>query len=237
MQRVISPFKVTVQRRACWPDVPVSTSATLNFITKKKQSGLLNHTRPRTPQSITKLLRTSGASSDHTTTSTTQFHDILKSLLWSSTDWGLDNKTPKNYPPHFTAWLPAGKALPTTIGFNQQTSGIGMHPIVSSLFFHKPFAMLQNNYHILINLLNARNSFNARCVHLWFTICQYNKICYHLFFLFTVGICRQLLGNVKTLHLSKAHLNHTRWWCSNRCKPNQLYSLPYDKALKYSCNI
>ena len=28
MQRVISPFKVTVQQRACWPYIPVSTSVT-----------------------------------------------------------------------------------------------------------------------------------------------------------------------------------------------------------------
>ena len=92
MQWVISPFKVTVQRRACWPDIPVSTSVTLDFIPPKNiPSGLLNHTRPRPPQSITKLLRTSGASSDRTTTSTRKFHNILKSFLWNSTDSGLLN--------------------------------------------------------------------------------------------------------------------------------------------------
>jgi hypothetical protein len=61
MQRVISPFKVTVQRRACWPDIPVSTSVTLKITPKNTiPSGLLNYTRPR-PQSVTESLRTTGS--------------------------------------------------------------------------------------------------------------------------------------------------------------------------------
>ena len=42
MQRVIYPFKVTVQRRDCWPDTPVSTSVALNNNPKSNiPSGLL----------------------------------------------------------------------------------------------------------------------------------------------------------------------------------------------------
>ena len=83
----------------------------------------------------------------------------------------------------------------TTIGFNQQTFGIGIRTIISS-------PMLQNNYRILIILQNSRYSFNAK-VHAPVIYILQIKQNYQLLF---SDHCRHF----KTLHRPKSHLNHTR---------------------------